>query len=1028
MYGGVSLAIYMNGVSQELYHLVRATAPKSLKDEDEGSAPALVPGSELTGTEVVYRKLGQVLEGLIEQPAASILAPSQTDAITTRFVIDILSGTSAGGINAIFLAKALANDQEIDRLEDLWLEQGDISKLLNDRHSHLPGLTPERPPESLLNSERMYFTLLQAFDAMERSRPNDGRASSPYVRELDLFVTTTDLRGVTLPLQIANGVAFERRYRTVWHFVYGTAAASGEDRNDFGGKNDPMLAFAARCTSAFPLAFRPMVFGDMAEPLMLFDDFRGVDLEGHPWEQFYRDYFPAPGTLSPKALVPELQLPFLSRPFADGGALDNKPFTWATDQLVKRRADVPVDRKLIYIEPDPAHPELERTKQNRPDAIENFELQGMSLPRQETIRQDLQALLDRNRMIERIERIFQGLAPEVFTLEGQAPETGDTWATGNIAEGIAAHGSSYGGYQRLKVATVTDDLCSLIASVSRFDDDSDEFLAIRYLVRSWRDAHYTYDLEASPGIALTFNKFLLDFDLQHRLRRLVFLRNRIDGLYLLDVGAIDLLNLSARLGITQEGAIAPLTGPVIEAEVKRAFRSDLRRAKKEISEIYMRLRLLGRRLRRPDSSPLVSDLRSLGLTREDLRQILEPAWEQAREAKAAALLADPAKKASFQHLADDLADHLRRGIPPRSEKPVEAPSAMAYGLERAAMQLENLVNAPYLGPVVGPILQAYYEHFDDFDMVAFPMLYGTDAGETDPVEIIRISPEDATSIIDERASEFTIRKTRGWKYNHFGAFLDVSWRKNDILYGRLDAAECLINTLVPSCNPDRTALLQQAQRAIILESLSSRQQEAILGPELPGDLSDAQILERFGKNYHVADDLAPAVALPIAARGIEVGGKVMKQVSEDKKGTKAPVALFARLGSLLAGVVELAIPGSFPFLIFRHLAALLVLFGATMIGLGWFFRSPDVQHIGGAVLAVTFAVALLVVLLSRTIQGGRWPLRTAKGIVWILGAVAVLAALTAVALMIKRDGAHPTMYWHDVKFLFHRATPRVSGG
>src|SRR6266581_8665871 len=28
MYGGVSLAIYMNGIAQELYHLVRSTAPR----------------------------------------------------------------------------------------------------------------------------------------------------------------------------------------------------------------------------------------------------------------------------------------------------------------------------------------------------------------------------------------------------------------------------------------------------------------------------------------------------------------------------------------------------------------------------------------------------------------------------------------------------------------------------------------------------------------------------------------------------------------------------------------------------------------------------------------------------------------------------------------------------------------------------------------------------------------------------------------------------------------------------------------
>jgi len=33
-----------------------------------------------------------------------------------RFVIDILSGSSAGGINGVYLAKAIANRQEIDVL------------------------------------------------------------------------------------------------------------------------------------------------------------------------------------------------------------------------------------------------------------------------------------------------------------------------------------------------------------------------------------------------------------------------------------------------------------------------------------------------------------------------------------------------------------------------------------------------------------------------------------------------------------------------------------------------------------------------------------------------------------------------------------------------------------------------------------------------------------------------------------------------------------------------------------------------
>ena len=52
MYGGVSLAIYMNGIAQEMLRLVRATAPgmdRSLQLADR----------ELSPTEKVYRRLGQ---------------------------------------------------------------------------------------------------------------------------------------------------------------------------------------------------------------------------------------------------------------------------------------------------------------------------------------------------------------------------------------------------------------------------------------------------------------------------------------------------------------------------------------------------------------------------------------------------------------------------------------------------------------------------------------------------------------------------------------------------------------------------------------------------------------------------------------------------------------------------------------------------------------------------------------------------------------------------------------------------------
>src|SRR5207248_188969 len=62
MYGGISLAIYINGVAQELLHLVRATAPACRLDDDPSAQPeAKYSDDQLTGSERVYRKIGQML-------------------------------------------------------------------------------------------------------------------------------------------------------------------------------------------------------------------------------------------------------------------------------------------------------------------------------------------------------------------------------------------------------------------------------------------------------------------------------------------------------------------------------------------------------------------------------------------------------------------------------------------------------------------------------------------------------------------------------------------------------------------------------------------------------------------------------------------------------------------------------------------------------------------------------------------------------------------------------------------------------
>ncbi len=106
LYGGASLAIYMHGTTKELHRLVKASA----------LADAATSGT--TPSERVY---GELLAG--DRRA-------RPEGVRTRVVVDVIAGTSAGGMNGVYLSKALAHNRSQDALRDLWLDRGDIKVLL----------------------------------------------------------------------------------------------------------------------------------------------------------------------------------------------------------------------------------------------------------------------------------------------------------------------------------------------------------------------------------------------------------------------------------------------------------------------------------------------------------------------------------------------------------------------------------------------------------------------------------------------------------------------------------------------------------------------------------------------------------------------------------------------------------------------------------------------------------------------------------------------------------------------------------
>ena len=103
-YGGISLAVYMHGITKEVWRL--AAASRAFHD-----------GAASTGSGAVYRDL-----------LTDIAARSN---VQLRVLADIVAGASAGGINGIFLARAIAGGQSLDPLTELWLKDADVDSLLD---------------------------------------------------------------------------------------------------------------------------------------------------------------------------------------------------------------------------------------------------------------------------------------------------------------------------------------------------------------------------------------------------------------------------------------------------------------------------------------------------------------------------------------------------------------------------------------------------------------------------------------------------------------------------------------------------------------------------------------------------------------------------------------------------------------------------------------------------------------------------------------------------------------------------------
>ena len=116
-------------------------------------------------------------------------------------------------------------------------------------------------------------------------------------------------------------------------------------------------------------------------------------------------------------------------------------------------------------------------------------------------------------------------------------------------------------------------------------------------------------------------------------------------------------------------------------------------------------------------------------------------------------------------------------------------------------------------------LMIAYVGFSFWDVLTFSITQWRDLGEFDEIRVDRISPEDATAI----RSQGEVPLLKGVEFRHFGAFFSRAHRENDYLWGRLHAADRLIDIVCDAARretgegrgPDVTALKKRAFIAIL---------------------------------------------------------------------------------------------------------------------------------------------------------------------------------------------------------------------
>jgi patatin-related protein len=335
MTGGVSLAIWMAGVAREINLLSQASQWRRVG----GTFPTR---SKLTKDSAACLQLYAELIDLLDMVVD----------------VDVLSGTSAGGINAAMLAWSRATGSDLGGLRDLWLDLGALTDLLRDPRDN-------STPSLLYGDERMFAALAAQIPKLATGPfPPAAFPGGARIPSTTLYITTTLLTGETSRFTDSYGTLVQDDDRRgLFTFTETDLAKKG---------TIPALALAARSSASFPAAFEPS-----------FIPFADATAEN--------------GGVPARPAMASFTNITRAHWVADGGLLDNQPIDVLLQRIFDRPASQPVRRVLLFVVPSsgPAPDLVKEAPQddvNEPLGLVDGLLKDLAAMTTQSIAADLRAI------------------------------------------------------------------------------------------------------------------------------------------------------------------------------------------------------------------------------------------------------------------------------------------------------------------------------------------------------------------------------------------------------------------------------------------------------------------------------------------------------------------------------------------------------------------------------------------------------------------------------------------------------------